>query len=86
MPSRDWGLDLAALNIHRGRDHGIPPYNLWRRACGLAPFDSWAEMVPATSPALVDHLSTVYEQVNDVDLFTGILSQSSLTSLTSFMP
>ena len=72
MPSRDWGLDLAALNIHRGRDHGIPPYNLWRRACGLTPFDTWADMVPATSPSLVDHLSSVYEQIDDVDLFTGM--------------
>jgi hypothetical protein len=28
-------------------------------------------MVQATSPQSVDHLSSVYEQVDDVDLFTG---------------
>jgi hypothetical protein len=73
MPKRDYGMDLAAINIQRGRDHGIPPYNQWRRACGLTPFQSWSDMVVATSPQSVDHLSTVYEHVNDVDLFTGKL-------------
>jgi hypothetical protein len=34
--------DLFALNIKRGRDHGIPDYNTVRKYLGFAPIKSFA--------------------------------------------
>jgi len=67
------GFDLASLNIQRGRDHGLPSYNEVREAFGLARALSFEELTSDAATAL--RLADAYEEVDDVDLWTGILAE-----------
>ena len=65
------GLDLASLNIQRGRDHGLPPYLTWKRwafeSCGIES-DFRNELTKI-------HLLQTYGTLETVDLFVGGLAE-----------
>jgi hypothetical protein len=59
----DYGFDLAALNMQRGRDHGIPSYNDMRDFCGLGRVRSWQELAGIMPNSTVKRYSDLYQYV-----------------------
>ncbi|HMN42804.1 MAG TPA: peroxidase family protein [Phycisphaerales bacterium] len=67
------GFDLAALNIQRGRDHGLCDYNSMRAAYGLPTVTTFAQVT--SDPALAAMLGFVYGNVSMVDPWVGMLAE-----------
>ena len=44
------GMDLIALNLQRGRDHGLPGYVEYRRACQSGPADRFEDFSNNMTP------------------------------------
>ena len=63
------GFDLAALNIQRGRDHGLPGYNQVRIDYGLAPKATFAEMT--SNLEFQTRLASAYTSPDDTDFWVG---------------
>lgn len=72
IPTRRFSL--SALNINRGRDHGIRGYNHYRALCGLNYARSFDDLYNIPDDVR-ERLAQVYDHVNDIDLFTGGISE-----------
>ncbi|XP_076381230.1 uncharacterized protein LOC117226264 [Megalopta genalis] len=78
-PKFPFGMDLASINIQRGRDHGIPPYVQWREPCGLSSIKSFEDLQRAMPPEAAAKFRLVYKFVEDIDLFTAGLAEKSVS-------
>lgn len=70
-----FGMDLAAINIQRGRDHGLPSFTSWRQPCGLKPIKNWNDLKIIMSEITVNRLRSLYRHVDDIDLYSGGLAE-----------
>jgi peroxidase len=67
------GLDLAALNIERGRDLGVASYNDLREALGLQRAANFSDIT--SDATLAAQLASIYGSVDQVDAWIGGLAE-----------
>ncbi len=76
VPGQGGGQDLIALDIERGRDHGIGSYNQVRVGLGLPAVTSFAQIT--SNVQVQQELQKAYGNVNNVDAFEGGLAENPL--------
>ncbi|CAI6345034.1 unnamed protein product [Macrosiphum euphorbiae] len=74
----NFGLDLVALNVQRGRDHGLPPYNEWRQVCGYEKARNWNDLEEYMDPQTITRLARLYGSVDEIDLYIGGVSEKPM--------
>ncbi|CAL4210415.1 unnamed protein product, partial [Meganyctiphanes norvegica] len=80
--SMSFGMDLVALNIQRGRDHAIPPYNDLREVCGLPRAKTFDDLLDIIPKEVVASFKLLYVSVDDIDPFiAGIAERQAPDSL-----
>ncbi|XP_027696149.1 peroxidasin homolog isoform X2 [Vombatus ursinus] len=67
-------LDLAAINIQRGRDHGIPPYHDFRVYCNLSSASTFEDLRnEIKNPDIREKLRGLYGSPLNIDLFPALM-------------
>lgn len=74
-PPGSGGLDLASLNIQRGRDHGMPDYNSVRMRYGFPPAYDFTQIT--ADSATQNGLASVYDSPDSIDPWVGLLAEDS---------
>ncbi|XP_074513623.1 eosinophil peroxidase-like [Sebastes fasciatus] len=70
--SSQLALDLASLNLQRGRDHGLPGYNEWRKFCGLSQPRNRRELSKVLkNRKLAKELISLYRKPDNIDVWLG---------------
>ncbi|CAL4107451.1 unnamed protein product, partial [Meganyctiphanes norvegica] len=71
-------MDLAVLNIQRGRDHALPGYTTWRKTCNLSvpeTFDQLANDIP--NEDVREQLKQLYGHPDNIDVWVGGLLEEA---------
>ncbi|XP_039742435.1 lactoperoxidase [Pteropus medius] len=70
------GFDLAAINIQRCRDHGMPGYNSWRGFCDLSQPQTLAELdAVLKNKLLAKKLLDLYGTPDNIDIWIGGIAE-----------
>ncbi len=71
------GLDMCAIDIQRGRGHGLPDYNTLRSAVGLNKIENWSEITSSESNGY-QSMMQVYPDIDNADPIMGMYAETHL--------
>ena len=71
------GLDMCAIDIQRGRGHGLPDYNTLRSAVGLDKIENWSEITSSEGNGYQAMLQ-VYPDIDNADPIMGMYAETHL--------
>ena len=73
------GMDLAAINIQRGRERGLADYNTMRLNYGLEPYTDFGQI--SKDPELIQNLYEIYDgDINEIDPWVGMLAETHISN------
>ena len=70
--------DLMAINIQRGRDHGLPGYAHYREVLGLGAVNSFDDLLDSFTPEQLAKFKEEYKNVKDIDCFPAAISENPM--------
>lgn len=79
LPGKTGHMDLLALNMQRGRDHGLPTYGKYRSLCGLRRIRSWRHLNRVMQPGAARIFRRLYKRPSDIDLFAAGIAERHAT-------
>ncbi|RWS06684.1 peroxidase-like protein, partial [Dinothrombium tinctorium] len=77
-PGEHFGLDLAAINIERSREVGMPGYNAYREYCGMPRAKTFHDLIGYFDNATIQRYAKIYAHVDDIDLWSAGVSEFPL--------
>lgn len=69
------GTDVLALDIQRGRDHGLSSFTNYYKHCTGTTISTWEDLSTVMNPSDLDKLKKAYSAVQDVDLIVGAIAE-----------
>ncbi|KAH0622040.1 hypothetical protein JD844_023951 [Phrynosoma platyrhinos] len=77
--SNNGSLDLASLDLQRGRDHGLPGYNDWREFCDLPLLKTERELTETIkNRKVVQNIMELYSSPDNIDVWLGGIVENFL--------
>ncbi|XP_055540936.1 peroxidase [Wyeomyia smithii] len=80
--TRNIGTDVLALDIQRGRDHGLSSYTSYFKLCTGKTITAWSDLAATITPEDLNTLQSAYGSVQDIDLIIGAIAEKPTPEAT----